>query len=209
MSGFMHYAFIDESGTVGVESGTHFLVVALINTDNPREIEMPVRRAYKKYGRSLKHGEIKASEFEEKAISRLLEELSKQNISIFSTIVDQQVIQKPPIEKEDIYRRAIGSVIFKLVESYPNVCICLDRRYTNKRHRYELEVSIRESIHHLQKNNIVIKQENSVKQKELQAADAVAWAFFQKYEHNRSNFYKLIASKIKTEYLLSIKDWTK
>ena len=95
----MHYAFIDESGTVGVPGGTNFFVVALINADHPREIEMPVRRAYKK--------------------------------------------------------------------------------------------------------------ENSLKRKELQAADAVAWAFFQKYEHNNTDFYNRITSKIKSEEVLIIKDWTK
>lgn len=209
MTDFMYYAFIDESGTVGVLGGTHFLVVALINADNPREIEMPVRRAYKKYGRSLKHGEIKASEFEQKAIFRLLEEISKQNISIFSTIVNQQVIVKPPDKMEDIYRKAVSNTIYRLVESFPRINIFLDQRYTNKHHRFELETTIREAIQDLPQKIVLIQQEDSLKRKELQAADAVAWAFFQKYEHNNADFYNLITSKIKSEEILIIKDWTK
>ncbi len=209
MTDFMHYAFIDESGTVGVPGGTHFLVVALINAHHPREIEMPVRRAYKKYGRSLKHGEIKASEFEEKAIFRLLKEISKQNISIFSTIVDQRIIKIPPKKMEDIYRKSIAKTIYHLVEQYPQITVCLDRRYTNKSHRLELEIEIRKKIQDLPGKIVLIQQEDSVKRKELQAADAVAWAFFQKYEHKITTFYDLISSKIEKEEVLEIKNWIK
>jgi len=209
MTDFMRYAFIDESGTVGVPGGTHFLVVALINADNPREIEMPVRRAYKKYGRSLKHGEIKASEFEEKANFKLLEEISKQNISIFSTIVNQQLILKPPKKMEDIYRKAVSNTIYQLVERFPRINIFLDQRYTNKHHRFELETTIRETIQDLPQKIVLIQQEDSLKRKELQAADAVAWALFQKYEHKNSSFYNLISSKVEKEEILIIKDWTK
>ena len=208
MTELMHYAFIDESGTVGVNTGTHFLVVALINTDTPREIELPVRRASKKYGRSLKHGEIKASSFEEKAVFRLLRELAKQNLTIFSTIIDQKIIQKPPKDKESLYRAAIGRTIFHLVKSYPKVSICLDQRYTNEKHRLELESIIRETIQNIPQKSVMIQQENSIKRKELQAADAVAWALFQKYEHNKPQFYNLMASKIKSEDLIAIKDWS-
>ena len=209
MTDFMHYAFIDESGTVGVPGGTHFLVVALVNAEHPREIEMPVRRVYKKYGRSLKHGEIKASEFEEKAIYRLLEEISKQNISIFSTIVDQSIIRIPPKEMEDIYRKAVAKTIYHLVEQYPRVNICLDRRYTNKNHRFKLEIEIRRTIQDLPQKIVLIQQEDSVKRKELQAADAVAWAFFQKYENKITDFYDLISSKIEKEEVFEPKNWKK
>jgi len=61
MTDLMHFAFIDESGTVGVPGGTHFLVVALLNTGQPRTIELPVRRALKKYGPSLIRRGIKAA----------------------------------------------------------------------------------------------------------------------------------------------------
>ena len=88
MPDLMHFAFIDESGTVGIPGGTHFLVVALLSTGQPRPIELTIRRAMKKYGTSLSCGEIKAANFEEKAVSRLLEAIAKEDISIFATIVD-------------------------------------------------------------------------------------------------------------------------
>jgi hypothetical protein len=61
MTDSMHYAFIDESGTVGAETGTHFLVIAAICGNRARDIEIPVRRAQKKFGTSLASGEMKKS----------------------------------------------------------------------------------------------------------------------------------------------------
>lgn len=209
MPDLMHFAFIDESGTVGIPGGTHFLVVALLSTGQPREIELPIRHAMKKYGPSLSRGEIKAANFEEKAIARLLTEIAKEDISIFATIVDQSVIVKPPAEMEDIYRRAVSKTVYKLVEQYPRVNICLDRRYTNERHRFELESKIRESIQDLPQKVVMIQQENSISRKELQAVDAVAWAFFQKYERDDDSFYELISSRVISEEIIQERDWTK
>ena len=209
MPDLMHFAFIDESGTVGIPGDTHFLVVALLSTGQPREIELPIRHAMKKYGPSLSRGEIKAANFEEKAIARLLTEIAKEDVSIFATIVDQSVIVKPPAEMEDIYRRAVSKTVYKLVEQYPRVNICLDRRYTNERHRFELESKIRESIQDLPQKVVMIQQENSISRKELQAVDAVAWAFFQKYERDNASFYELISSKIIAEEIIQERDWTK
>lgn len=209
MMDLMQYAFIDESGTVGVPGGTHFLVVALLSAGQPRNIELSIRRALKKYGKSLSRGEIKASNFEEKAIARLLEAIVKENISIFATIVDQSVIVKPPEEMEDIYRKAVAKTVYKLVECYPRVNICLDRRYTNEHHRFELESQIRESIQNLPQKVVLIRQENSMSRKELQAVDAIAWALFQKYERDNVSFYDIISSCMVAEEIIREKDWSK
>lgn len=205
----MHYAFIDESGTVGVPGGSHFLVVALLNTGQPRPIELIIRKALKKYGPSLSSGEIKASKFKNKFNRRLLEILAKEDISIFATIVDQSVITKPPEEMERIYHQAVAKTIYNLVERHPRVNICLDRRYTNKRHRFELEANIREAIQCLPQKVVLIQQENSINKKELQAVDAVSWAIFQKYERNDRRYYDIIASKIILEEVITKKDWVK
>jgi DNA gyrase/topoisomerase IV subunit B len=209
MSDFMHFAFLDESGTISVPGGTHFFVVALLSTGKPRDIELPVRRALKKYGPSLRRGEIKAANFEEKAIARLLTEIAKEDILIFATIVDQSVIGKPPKEMEEIYRQAVSMTIYKLVEQYPRVNICLDRRYTNERQRFKLESQIRESIQDLPQKVVLIRQENSTSRKELQAADAVAWALFQKYERDNASFYNIISSRIIDEEIIRKEKWTK
>jgi hypothetical protein len=208
MADLMYYAFLDESGTVGVPDGTHFLVVAVLNAVRPRDIEMPIRRALKKYGPSLSQGEIKAADFEEKAIIRILEAINKEDVYILTTIVDQSVIIKPPLEMEQIYRQAVAKTIYHLVERWPRINICLDRRYTNGRHRFALESEIRETIQDLPQKVVLIRQENSINRKELQAVDAVAWAVFQKYESGNCEFYDLISAKVVLEEVIREKDWS-
>ena len=206
MTDSMHYAFIDESGTVDVPKGTHFLVVAVLSARQPREIELPVRRALKKFGPSLSRGEIKAANFEEPAVARFLQEIVKQDVSILATIVNQNAIQTPPKKMEEIYRKTVARTIYRLVERWPRINVCLDQRYTNKHQRFDLEQRIRETIQDLPQKIVLIRQENSVNRKGLQAVDAVSWAFFQKYERGDCRFYDIIAPKVIWEEVIMEKD---
>lgn len=87
-STILPYAFIDESGTASAINGTHFLVVAILTTNQPRVLELPVRRALKKYGRFLSSGELKASRIKETASVRMLQEIAEQNVQIIAVIID-------------------------------------------------------------------------------------------------------------------------
>jgi hypothetical protein len=207
MTDMMHYAFIDESGTVGVPAGTHFLVVAVISAGRPRDIELQVRRALKKFGPSLSRGEIKAADFEEPAIARFLKEIVKEDVSVLATILNQNDILTPPKEMEEIYRKTVARTIYRLVERWPRINICLDQRYTNKHQRFDLEERIREKIQDLPQKIVLIRQENSINRKELQAVDAVSWAFFQKYERGDCRFYDIITPKVILEEVIMGKNW--
>ena len=110
---------------------------------------------------------------------------------------------------EEVYRQAMARAVYRMVERFPAIGICLDRRYTNENLRYLLEKRIREDIQDLPQKMVLIRQENSSARKELQAVDAVAWAFFQKYERSDTRFYDLIASKVIMEELINEQDWKK
>jgi hypothetical protein len=202
----LRYAFIDESGTVGAEKGTNFFVVALIVVESPRTLELPVRRTLKKY-HHLNSGELKASNVEKSATQRMLNEIAKQDIGIVAVIVEQSVIDQPPDNAEEIYKMAAAQAIRRLVERFPAVQITLDKRYTKPSLRDELEQYIREGIQDLQPQVVLIRQESSQIYKELQAVDAIAWAFFQKYERGNSRFYDMIAFKVITEEVISKRNW--
>lgn len=208
MKNALHYAFIDESGTVGTSTGSHFLVVAILSAGRPRDIELPVRRALKKYGRHLSGGEIKAAKTEKAAILRMLQTIAGQDVNIVAVIVDQDAIENPPKDSEEIYRWAVTRAIYHLVERFPRIEVHLDRRYTKEKLRHALERCIREGIEDLRQKMVLIYQESSQGRKELQAADAVAWAFFRKYERGDSRFYDLIAPKVIAEELIVEKDWS-
>lgn len=210
MTATLHYAFMDESGTVGASTGTHFLVLAVTALSNPREVEKPLRHAFqqalKTFGADMV-SEVKASDFDEPAILRLLSEIAEKDITIVATIVDQRAIRIPPKDMEEIYRRAAAWTVRRLAEDFPRLDLSIDKRYTNAHLRRLLEKAIRDEIENLPHQNIIIQQENSISRKELQAADAVAWAIFQKYERADERFYGIIEPKIADETLIKQKDW--
>jgi hypothetical protein len=205
----LHYAFLDESGTVGAATGTHFLVVSVICGNRVRDIELPVQRAQKKFGTSLASGEMKASSSREEVILRLLKALIKEDIEIVAVVIDQKAITRPPLDGEDIYRKAVSRVVHHLVERWPRIEICLDRRYTNDKLRFDLERRIREEIIDLPQKIVLIRQQNSQIRRGLQAADFIAWAFFQKYERGGHRFYDVIAPRVIQEELIVQKIWAK
>lgn len=207
MDATLYYAFMDESGTVGVSTGTHFLVIAVLAVENPRDLEVPVRRAMKKFGSDLIAGELKAAHASGKTNLRMLEIAANNAIGIVAVVVDQKAISNPPQDPEDIYRQAVTRAIHILLEHFPKINICLDKRYSNAVLRDKLEQHIRENIVDVFPQMALIHQQNSHDRKELQAVDAVAWAFFQKYERGDSRFYDVIASKVIAEELISRKKW--
>jgi rubrerythrin len=209
MQAILQYAFMDESGTVGV-NGSHFLIVAATTLLNPRDVEKPIRNAFrqalKKFGAEAV-SEVKASDLDEPVILRLLTEIAQRDVQVFITVVDQQAIRVPPRDKEEIYRQAAAGTVRRLAEKFPRLELSIDKRHTNAHLRRLLEKAIRDEIESLPRQNVLIQQENSVTRKELQAADAVAWAIFQKYEHDDLRFYEVIQSKVVDETVISQKDW--
>lgn len=202
-----HYSFVDESGTPSPFSGSRFFVVALLDTRNPRKIELHVRRLHKRFGTSLKSGEMKASESQEKTILKFLSTIAKNQIEIIAIIVDKESIVKTPKSNEMIYREAVSLAISHAVRRWPKIEIYLDKRYTSSRLRKTLEKDIRERIVDFPHKVVIIHQEDSISRKELQAADFISWAFFQKYERGDSQFYELIAGNVLVEEVIRRQLW--
>ena len=207
VSGLLHYAFIDESGTVAPFSGSHFLVIALLGMTRPRSIELHVKRALKKYGTSLASGEMKADASRAVVVKQLLQAIAQEPVAILAVVVDKRDIARPPKDPEEIYREAVTRAVRHAVARWPRIDVCLDKRYTAKRLRYELEKVIREGIADLHQEVVIVRQEDSIACKELQATDYVAWAFFQKYERGDNRFYEIIADNVVVEEVISRRLW--
>ena len=207
MSQPLRYAFLDESGTASPFAGSHFLVVALISTAHPRTLELHVRRAQKRYGASLRSGEMKADGSRETVIAEILAALVREPVAIMAVAVDKQTIARPPIDSEDIYRHMVSQAVGHLLRRWPRVDICLDKRYTTERLRYRLERAVREAVADLPHEVLIMRQEDSIARKELQAADFVAWAIFQKYERGDNRFYDIIAHRLVVEEVIEQALW--
>jgi hypothetical protein len=202
-----HYAFVDESGTVAPFSGSRHLVVALLAVAAPRPIELHVRRMQKRYGASLRSGEMKANASREQVVADLLHALAEEAAAIIAVIVDKSAIARPPADPEDIYRTAVGLAVAHAVNRWPRLDVYLDRRYTAERLRDRLEREIREVIAGLPQEVVMIRQEDSVAYKALQAADYVAWAIFQKYEHGERRFCDIFAEQMIVEEIVQRSLW--
>ncbi len=202
-----HYAFVDESGTAAPFSGSRYLVIALLAVAAPRAIELHVRRMQKRYGASLRSGEMKANASREPVIADLLRALAEEAAEIIAVIVDKSVITRPPADPEVIYRTAVGLAVIQAVKRWPRLDVYLDKRYTTERLRNQLEREIREAIVGLPQEVVMIRQEDSLTYKALQAADYVAWAIFQKYEHREQRFYDMIAKQVIVEEIVQRSLW--
>jgi hypothetical protein len=134
----VHYAFVDESGTEAPFSQSHFLVVALLSAIHERDVVLPVQRACRKYGGTLASGEMKADASPATVSKNLLRLLADAPIEIIATVVDKRCILRPPADPGEIYRKAVVSVTRHAVKRWPNIAICLDKRYTTTRERNRL-----------------------------------------------------------------------
>jgi len=201
------YGFLDESGGVDPFSGSHVIVVALLTTHAPRKIDLRVKRTHQKLGRRVRGEEIKASSSQERVITRFLESMADEEIEIVAVVVDKRAILRPPENTEDIYREAVAKAVSHCVARWPRIDLSLDKRYTKKALREELELTIREGIAHLPQEVVMIRQEDSRNVRGLQAVDFIAWAIYQKYETNDSRFYAIIQDKIVVEEIIQRSLW--
>lgn len=201
------YGFLDESGGADPFSGSRFLVVTVLLSTAIRPIELHVKRARQSLGRKARPDEMKAAALEHRVVERLLQSIAAEDVKIVAVIVDKWAILYPPKDPEDIYRAAAARATAHCVERWPRIELFLDKRYTKSALRRELERAIREGFAGLPQEVVLIRQEDSRNRRELQAADHVAWAIFQKYEADDDHFYGILQDKIVVEEVIRRDLW--
>ena len=195
---YLHHAYIDEAGNVAPSSQGSFFVMTALCIDNPRAINRIVRKVHK---RQTGQDELKAKKTREKLVLGLLRDLAARDIEIFAVIADHRLLRWSYTDPEQLYREVAAHLVRRLSEYYPRIEITLDKRYTNRHLRDLLEIAIRNGLADLSQRVVLIRQEDSQRVRELQAADFIAWALYQKYERGNDRFYRLIASRIVDEEL--------
>jgi hypothetical protein len=75
-----------------------------------------------------------------------------------TVIVDKRAILRPPKDSKDIYREAVTRAVAHCVQRWPRVELFLDKRYTKRSLRHELERVIREGIADLPQEVVLIRQ---------------------------------------------------
>jgi len=158
---------------VALFSGSRRLVVAVLLTTTPRPIELHVKRARKTLGRRARPDELKATQVETAVTKRLLQAIMDENIEIVVVVVDKEVILRPPVDPEDMYREAVARAVRCCVERHSRLELWLDKRYTKAALRHLLEKTIRERMVGISGQMVLLHQEDSRRRRGLQAVDHV------------------------------------
>ena len=202
----LHHVFLDESGGVAISAKSElYLIVAALITRRPRPVELVIKRALKRFGTSVASGEIKAAHSSDKALRWTLEAIARQEAHVIAVVLDKRGIIRPPKDPEDLYRQAMARAIRLCAERWLRLDVTVDKRYTHKHLRQQLEWRIRENLADITGQAVVIRQVDSMEVKELQAVDHVAWAFWRKYQWGDDSYYQIIKERVLVEEIITAK----
>jgi hypothetical protein len=199
----MKVVFVDESGTPAPGRDERYFVVAALVADSTRPITTQLKRIRQSLDIKSRQNELKAARSQSTVIKRVLKWLGQGHFEVYIVIIDQK---EAPIEKgEVLYRLALARVVSHCLSKHPQLHVYLDRRYTNRRQAVRLEQAIRQEVSHIPEQVLIIEQVDSAVHPGLQAVDFVAWALWQKYEHDEFWAAQLIEKVIVVEDVIEAK----
>jgi len=192
----------DETGDTGVgPRSSRFLVVAGLVCSNLEPLRKAVTQTRKSLGKRLRDiPEIKAWHTPPEITAQLLKRLAALEIEIDAAVLDKQGARRPE-DAEDWYRQVCTEAVRQATARYTRVSVTLDKRYTKAALQDKLIETI---VAGAQQRGATLSfvYVDSQRERALQAADAVAWGIYQKYERKEERFYNLITKRITGEILL-------
>jgi hypothetical protein len=194
----VRYGFLDESGDVAytAEAG-NTLVVAVVVANHPDALRKAVTKTRKALGKRARHlPELKAADSDPRLVRKLLTHAVGMGFEAVGVILDKRQILEPE-DPEELYRETCAVAIREIVQRWGSVSVILDRRYTKRQLREKLERVLEDGVESLG-HTMVLRHEDSTRERALQVADAVAWALFQKYERQDASFWEIIRENVVT-----------
>ena len=192
----------DETGDTGRRAGSsRYLVVAGIICANLEPLRKAIGRTRKSLGKELRHiPELKAWHTPPKITQQLLGRIAALEVEICAAILDKHSV-KVADDAEDWYRRVYTEAVRQALAHHAHVTVTMDKRYTKMALQDKLTQAI---VAGAQRPGVTLSfvYADSQKERALQAADAVAWSIFQKYEREDETFYRLIEERVVGEVLL-------
>lgn len=205
--------YVDESGDLGFsDKSTKFFVVAYIISNSGVSIRTRMKRILKKLHNKGKYhfsrNELKFSRMNRECRITVLEQICASDAEIGVVIVEkEQVLQRLRDDSPRLYNyflvHHIMSALVPRIETEQRVNIVFDKSLPKKQidafNKYLLEKA--SYLSYLEGNKfpserIYSQHIDSEIEPCLQAADAVAGAYFQKYEHGNGLYVDLLKDKI-------------
>lgn len=194
----LHYGFLDESGILEKKSKTgNYFIISVVLVGNPSELQRVIKHARKKAkGKYKTHSIFKASKESEGFIKLVLAEIAKKDIGIVVGAWDKQKKDFKG-DKNELYAHLLAETTEDTLAIYPKLDLTVHKRYTLPRIRELITREMSEIAH--SGNFLSVSHRTEVECRQLELADAVAWAVFQKYNNKDATFYNIIEHLIKKE----------
>lgn len=198
----LKYGYLDESGILEIAAGEgRYFVIVVILVGNPSELKHIMRQARRKFhGTHRMHHIFKASKEDQGFVNCVLRELAKTNVEIFVGAWDKRQKGSVP-DKNHLYASLVAQTVAACMIDAPRLHLVAHRRFTNPHIRDYLQWVVSEYI--AVGTFLSLEQCSERERKELELADAVAWAVYQKYNNNDDQGYAVIKSHIKKENRLT------
>ncbi|MEM7345248.1 MAG: DUF3800 domain-containing protein [Chloroflexota bacterium] len=193
----INYGLLDEAGDVGRKPGSSkHILVAVVLVHHKRELHQAVSRTRKRLGKKKRNlPEFKAFKTDPRIVRRLLGYIAAIECEIVAVVADKQH-HLPGDEAEQLYRDLCAQAVERCLERHNRLSMILDKRYTNPKLRARQNEAILAVAETLPQAFLALEHLDSQQEHALQAADAIAWALFQKYEHRDDSFYNIVKAKI-------------
>jgi hypothetical protein len=198
----------DESGDLGfnlenAKTSRYFVVAFLIATDTKQ-----VASAVKKVFRGLSKVQIKRSHgvlhafYEDRATRmRLLEHLSKRDVSVATMKLDKRLLTIAE-DPHQLYSSMVLKLINRLhmdghLSVEEEIRLVASQKDTNKLHKIQFITVVKDGA---SPELLEVEIEKPAHEKGLQAVDFVAWSFWRKYEKGDAEYADILAAKVLAEY---------
>jgi hypothetical protein len=137
----------------------------------------------------------------------MLIDLANKEVEIFVVVIDKRETADYTGDREELYNASMARLIQRVLEYHRDIELTIHRRHGRLDFRKRLEQAILEKAQVIPQAQIhVIQQLEARTCQELQIADAVAWAIFQKYSRGDAGLYKIIKGKIVVEAMFEVEE---
>lgn len=191
------YMYIDESGDLGM-SGSKFLILAALMIQEPKMLDRIIKNMRRnKFKKELrKANEIKANNSSDGVRKYMLEKLNSiEGTKIFYIVLEKKKLYSEYLKnnKNKLYNYVAGKLARQIVLQDIDVEIRVDKSKGRQLLREDFNAHFLKNLN--EKSNIrkvTIEHSYSHAWSGLQFADLLAWACFQKFEHENSEFVDVL-----------------
>ena len=194
----LRYMYIDESGDMGSRKGSKYLVISALLVDSPAQLDRIIKKMRRnRFRRDLRvFSELKANNLKDEITCYALSQLnSVRNAQVFHMIFEKKKLYSEYLknDKHKLYNFVAGKLARNILLQGVDVEIRIDKSKGKQVLQDDFNGHFEKCLR--EKSDIYkvkIFHSYSHAWSGLQFADLLAWAAFQKVEHNNPKYIELL-----------------